>query len=117
MLENIALIKEVHELLGREKAEALANEYLQKIGLSHIGLYRLNQCSDVEIFYVMYIRALMSKATDVIITTPFSLISNLRDIEPIIATLKLLGSEKNIFILDSVINELHYKEKSCHIVK
>ncbi len=33
MIENIALIKEVHERLSIEKAENIAKEYLEKIGI------------------------------------------------------------------------------------
>lgn len=117
MLENIALIKEVHELLSIEKAENTANEYLAKIGLSQIGLKRLNQCTSVEIFYVMFIRALMSKEMNVIIATPFYLISNLRDIQPILDNIEILNENKNIFIFDNITNKSHYEGSSCPIVK
>lgn len=117
MLENIALIKEVHELLSIEKAENIAKESLEKIGLSHIGLNRLNQCSSLEVFYVMFIRALMSRDMNVIITTPFSLISNLRDIQPILDNIEILNTHKNIFIFDNITNKSHYEGSSCPIVK
>ncbi len=117
MIENIALIKEVHERLSIAKAENIAKEYLEKIGISRIGLNRLNLCSSLEIFYVMFIRALMSKEMNVIIMTPFSLISNLRDIQPIIDNIEILNESKNILIFDSIINEPHYEGSSCPIVK
>jgi len=117
MIENIALIKEVHERLSIEKAENIAKEYLEKIGISDIGLNRLNECNSLEIFYVMFIRALMSKEMNVIIVTPFSLISNLRDIQPIIDSIEILNEGKNILIFDNITNKSHYEGSSCPIVK
>ena len=117
MLENIALIKEVHERLSREKAEEIASDSLEKIALGDVGLKRVNQCNSLEIFYVMFIRALMSKETTVIIATPFSLINNLRDIQPIIDNIEILNESKNIFIFDSITNKSHYEGSSCLIVK
>ena len=81
MLENIAIIKEVHELMSIDEAEDIAREELKKISLSQIALYRLTQCSPIEIFYVMLIRAIMAKEMNVIIVTPFLLVDNLSEIE------------------------------------
>lgn len=117
MLENIALIKEVHEQLSIKKAQSIATESLEKIGISHIALKRLNQCSSIEIFYVMFIRAMMSKNINIVILTPFLLISNLADIQSIINNIEILNSDKNIFILDNSTNKIHYKGISCLIVK
>lgn len=117
MLENISLIKEVHELLSTEKAQEQASEYLAKIGLSHIGLNRLNQCSAIEVFYVMLIRAFMTKEMNVIIVTPFFLIKNLRDIEAVFENINILNKHKTITVLDNITNESHYRGKMCHIIK
>lgn len=117
MLENIALIKEVHELLPTEKAQALALSYLDKIALAQIGLNRQNQCSSLEIFYVMLVRALMTQDINVIIVTPFSLIAKLKDISTIIENIQILNNDKNIYILDNITNEHHYIGTACHIVK
>ena len=117
MLENIALIKEVHELISIDEAEEIANKALSKIGLSNIGLFRLNQCSSMDVFYVMLIRALMTKEMNVIIVTPFALIKNIRNIKKVIDNINILNSEKTIYLLDDIANETHYKGCSCHIVK
>ena len=117
MLENIALIKEVHELLSRDEAEKIADTYLAKIGLSNIGLKRLNQCSPSEVFYVMFIRALMSKEKSIIILTPLALMSNLSNMQTVIDTLHLLETEKEIFIFDTLTNKSHYEGNPCLIVK
>jgi ABC-type lipopolysaccharide export system ATPase subunit len=117
MLENIALIKEVHEFLPTSLAQKEASEYLKKLEVETIGLNRLNQCSSLEIFSVSLIRALMTKEMNVIIITPFHLVDNLRDIETILTIIKKLQSSKNILLLDTISNETHYKGSSCNIVK
>ena len=117
MLENIALIKEVHELLPTKLAQKEASEYLQIIGLGDIGLNRLTQCSSLDIFYILIIRALMTKEMNVIIVTPFHLVDNLRDMESVLANIQKLNDKKNILILDTISNETHYKGCSCNIVK
>jgi len=117
MLENIALIKEVHEHMPTQKAQEEAKTFLEKIGLENIGLNRLNQCNSYEVFCVALIRALMTKEMNVIIVSPFHLIDNLRDIETVISTIRKLEIKKNILILDTLSNEIHYKGSSCNIVK
>lgn len=118
MYENISLIKQVHELISVEKSEMIADEYLKKIELSLIGLLRKSQCSSLEIFYTMFIRALMTDKRTIIIQSPLSLIKNLRDVEIVIQNIILLNSEnKNILILDTITNETRYKGCSCRIIK
>jgi len=116
-LENIAIIKEVHEHLATKEAQKLADEYLQKINISKIGLFRPVDCSQLELFYVAFIRALMSKEKDIMIITPFSIINNLGDIAIIIEKINILNDKKNIFILDTNINKIHYKEDLCPIIE
>ena len=117
MLENIALIREVHKHLPTKEAQAEARESLRKIDLENISLNRLNQCNSYEIFCVCLIRALMTKEADVIIVTPFHLIDNLREIQTIVSVIEKLEVQKNILILDTISNETHYKDSSCNIVK
>lgn len=97
MLENIALIKEVHESMPTKLAQQQAKDYLEKIELQDIGLNRLNQCNSLEVFYVCLIRALMTKEMDVIIVAPFHLIDNLRDIEILITSIKKLDTQKILY--------------------
>jgi len=117
MLENIALIKEVHEHMPTALAQEEAREALKKIDMENIALNRLNQCNSYEVFCVCLIRALMTKELDVIIVSPFHLIDNLRDIQTIVSSVQMLEVKKNILILDTISNETHYKESSCNIVK
>jgi len=117
MLENIALIKEVHEHLSTQKAQKIAKEMLKKINQEHISLFRVSACTPIEIFYTQFIRALMMKEKKIIIVTPFSLIDNLRDINAIINNIKILSSKKDILLLDMLSNENHYEGSLCSIVK
>lgn len=79
MLENIALIKEVHAFMSTSKAEALAAGLLEAIDLDYIGQNRVTSCSNTEIFYVMFMRSLMSDEKNIIIVTPYSILYDLRD--------------------------------------
>jgi len=118
MYENISLIKEVKENLSRDKAEEVAAEYLHKVALSHIGLLRVSQCTAREIFYTMFIRALMSKKNSILIVLPYSLIKNLTKIDTLIKNIEILNDKKkNILLIDTVTNENRYKGYSCHIIK
>jgi ABC-type lipoprotein export system ATPase subunit len=117
MIENIALIKEVHEFLNTKDAQEIADEYLSKIDLSNIALNRIEQCTQLETFYVMFIRALMSKRKNIIIIKPFSLINNLINIHTISDVINKINNEKNIFSFDSVSNEMHYKGYPCLTIK
>ena len=66
IVENISLIKEVHEFMPREEAQNQASDLLSKIDLKHIALYRANECSVIEIFYVMFMRALMTSDKNIL---------------------------------------------------
>ncbi len=90
---------------------------LKKIDLSNITFKRPNECSTIEIFYAMFIRALMTKKNNIIIVTPYAMIHNLKDLNPIFDNIRLLNKTKNIIILDILTNEAHYTELGCDIEK
>lgn len=118
MLENIALIKEFHKHIPTSQAQTLAKGYLQKLQLSHIGTYRANQCNSLELFYVMFIRALMSQRKEILIVTPLLLIKKIERMDAIIETLeKLNDGSKEIVILDTIANEIYYKGCRCNTIK
>ena len=118
MLENIALIKEFHEHMATSQAQALAKEYLQKLKLTHIGTYRVNQCSSLELFYVMFIRALMSQKKEILIVTPPLLIKKIEKMDAIIQILEMLNdTNKQIVIVDTIANEIYYKGCRCNTIK
>ena len=117
MLENIALIKEVHEHLATKDAQSQAREALAKIELEGISLYRVNMCDAYEIFCVSLIRAMMSANSSVIIISAINLLDNLSDINDIVSIIKKLQMNKNVIILDTLSNKTYYKETSCITVK
>ena len=118
IVENIALIKEIHEHLETSIAQEEALSYLEKINMSHIKKLRISQCSEVETLYVMIIRALMTKEKTIVISRPFSIVHFLIDIKTIIDTILVLNNNKNILILDLSVNEAEYKKESrCNMIK
>ncbi len=116
MLENIALIKEVHQHTPIQEAEEEAQYYLAKIKLDNISKNRIVQCSKLEIFYVMLIRALMTNENNIVILLPFSITNDLTDVKGFIDKIEVLNN-KNILILDLHTNKSKYKDTLCNIIK
>ncbi len=110
MCENIALIKETHENKSIRDAEDEAFEMLKKIELGEIALKRVSQCNSLEIFFVMFIRALMTKRKSVIIVPLFLLTNSFEDMGDILKKIVILNSDKNIYILDLISNENYYSD-------
>ncbi|MEA1982918.1 MAG: hypothetical protein U9N39_05175 [Campylobacterota bacterium] len=117
ILENIAIIKEVHENMNTKQAQIVAQESLDRISLPHIGFKRSNECSIMELFYVMVIRACMSKESRIIIQTPEKLIGNLKNIHVALEKITLLDFKKEILIVDTIDNKNFYKGSLCNIVE
>ncbi len=107
----------MHEFLPTTLAQKEALEYLKKISLDNIALYRTSQCSLLEIFFVSLIRALMTKEMKLIVVTPFHLVENLRDIDTILVAIEKLGIDKEILILDTTLNEMKYKGSQCNMIE
>ena len=117
MVENIALIQEVHQNKSIDESEALALEMLTKISLETIAYKRIPECSIEEIFFVMYIRALMMDIPKIYIKVPYAITENFKDIQSIIDAMELLKNDKSVMILDLLSNEVHYKGCGCNIIK
>ena len=109
MKENIALIQEVHHKKARIEAENEATSLLKKINQESIANKRTNQCSKLEIFYVMIVRAIVCDASRIFIQTPFALVDALGDISQVVANIEILNQDKGIIILDTQSNNIHYK--------
>lgn len=100
-----------------QKAEELAQQMLEEIELSSIALYREPQCSDRELFYVMFIRALMSKEQTIIIESPHTLLNDLNEMQKIFNSMSLLNREKTVLILDIINNRIYYEGCLCNITE
>ncbi len=108
MKENIALIREVHHRLDIVTAEKEAVDMLEKIGLEDIADKRQKECSNLERFYVMLIRAMMSDENKIIIRLPFSIVHSALHMNDFISQIKKLDSKKDIIVLDTIVNKSHY---------
>jgi ABC-type cobalamin/Fe3+-siderophores transport system ATPase subunit len=117
MCENIALIKEVHENIPVSEANRFALNILKKIDLEEIAYKYVSNCTDKEIFLVMFIRAVMSQEKNVILESPSKILGNLFSIKKLIENMIELDSSKKIIILDLVSNENYYKGAKCRIEK
>ena len=117
IIENIALIHEVHQNMPAQKAESNILELLQKISLENIANQRIPTCNDFELFCAMLIRAVQTQRKTIFIVTPFSLISSLMTVNEIISIIEKLDLKKDIIILDLQNNKSNYEGVLCHIVK
>jgi len=117
ILENISLIKEVHEFMPTTAAENIAKQHLKKAALLDIAYKRPINCTNSELLSVMLLRAMMCKSHTIIISNPIDLLNNLKDIKDIIRDIKDMPDEKNIIILDLLSNEIHYEGCSCHTIR
>lgn len=117
MCENIALIKEVHENLSVVDAETEAIEVLVAFGLGEVSRKRVAHLSKETLFWVMYIRAMMTKDECVMIELPGEILGSLFNIQRVITSMQKHESTKQIFILDVVSHQKYYEGCICHIEK
>jgi len=109
MIENIALIPEVHKHISVQKAQELAQNCLAKIEKEDISLKRMHQLNEVEIFYVLIARALMDARQTIVIVNPLSILKHVEFLAIAMKNLAILNEEKNIIILENDINRFHYE--------
>lgn len=112
MKENIALIREVHHRIEISKAEKEAVEMLQKIALEEVADKRQGECTDLQRFYVMLIRAVMSDEEKIIIHFPFSMVHSALEMDDLVAKIRQMDLKKEIIILDTLTNKSHYDKIS-----
>jgi ABC-type proline/glycine betaine transport system ATPase subunit len=116
-MENISLIKEVQKFMSVEDAQKLARDHLKLISFEDVAQKRVNNCGEIEIFYVKFIRALFSDAENILISTPFRILQSIENIDKIINNLLKYETQKNIVILDLFSNEHRYKGSACNTIK
>ncbi len=116
MLENIALVLQVHEHLSRKKANKEVYHALNSLELEHIAQLRYEACSDKEMFFVQLIRASIQKDAKIIIEQPFMLLSEEMNLDFILESLDALRIEYGrVLIIDLIHQENYYREGRCHI--
>jgi len=95
--------------VSTKKAQTEVRELLSKIGLEKIAEKRYSDLSNTEIFYSMFIRAMLTKKSNIVIELPYLLVDELESFEKIVQNLKLLEDKKSIIVLDYKKNHFHYK--------
>ena len=116
-IENIALIKEVHEHLPRQRAHTLAMEAFRKTGYERIAHRRSAECNMEGRFVTQLIRATMVQYAKIVITTPFALLDDAKGIGFFTDLFSKLNITGEVIILDMQANRLKYEEEGskCHI--
>jgi len=98
---NIALIKQYHENLSADKAQALVLSYLTRYGLEDISNKRNPALTNKERFCVMLLRAAMVRDSIIVIDRPFTIIPDVQDDRFIYDALKVVDdSFKECHIFD-----------------
>lgn len=96
---NIALIKQYHENLSADKAQALVLRCLARYGLQDIANKRNPALTNRERFCAMLLRALMVRDSIVLIDRPFTAMPDVQD---------------DLFIYDAL-KAVDDSFKECHI--
>ena len=118
MLENIALISQVHDKMGMAQSHKKAYAALKSLELEQIAPLRYENCSAKEKFYVQLIRANILKDAKIIIEQPFMLLAEEMSIHFILDALGRLNIPyERVRIIDLVHQENNYKEPQCRIEK
>ena len=116
MIENIALILQVHEGFSRSKAKDRALRALQSLQLGHIASLRYDACSEKDIFSTQLIRACLKKDATIVIDQPFIFLDEEIDLSFLLDALdRLLISYQDVLIIDLSHQKSHYKESACLI--
>ncbi len=119
VIENIALIQEVHERLTREAAHENALDKLRLLGLEAIAKSRIASCSQFEYFCISMIRASMMLDAKIYIILPLQQFHTNSSIEDMVHSICNINIQEHVIILDLVSNIEEYKLKgvSCHIIE
>jgi len=119
VIENIALIEEVHERLPREIAHRNALEKLGLLRLETIAASRIATCSQFERFSVEMIRASMMLDVKIYIILPLQQFHTNNSIGDMMQLIVDINVEERVTILDLYSNIEKYKRKGvpCHIIE
>lgn len=108
MIENIAIIEEFHNRITTNEAHSHGFELLKKINCESIAYKHINECSYLELFYVMLLRAIMCKEDVIIVCYVYFLVEDLETLDPIVEVLENLKIQKKIVFVDSKKNKHLY---------
>jgi len=108
IIENISIIEEFHNRLVTDEAHNHSLALLKKINCENIAYKNIVECSSLELFYVMLLRAIMCKEDVIIVCYVYSLVEDLETLDPIIEVLENLKIQKKIVFIDSKKNKHLY---------
>jgi len=119
VVENIALIEEVHQGLARKAAHLNALEKLHVLGLEQIAASRIAICSRFERFCVSMIRASMMVDAKIYVILPLQQFHTNNSIGDTVQSVCDINIQEQVAILDLVSNMEEYKLKgvTCHIIE
>lgn len=115
VLENIALIGQYHGRLSRRRAEAMAREYLQRLGLEELADRRNPSLQEEQRFSVMVLRAAMLEDSVLALDRPFEMMPALGESRFIYETIgKVAETRRECHVFDYFLNERRYRRGSAH---
>jgi len=119
IIENIALIEEVHQRVPRELSHRHVLEKLKAVNMQKIAQYRTSQCNEYENFVARLIRASMMQYATIIIISPLQQFFSKEPVDVLINVICDLKIEDSVEILDLTLYENDYADKGveCHIIK
>ncbi len=119
IIENIALIKEVHERLSQKAAQKQALEALEAVGYAYIGRFRSVNCNVKELFIAQLIRASMMQYAKITIIRPFVMLKDTEEIPMILDALRRIKEGCDCEILDMKLNRSKYEAggEACSIIE
>ncbi len=87
---NIALIKQYHENMSAQASRKLVLDLLKRLGLEGVADKRNLALGDKERFFVKLLRSAMVQNAAILINSPFNMIPQLKNIDPILQALKTI---------------------------
>ncbi len=118
VIENIALIEEVHQRYNRDISHKNAFIKLSQFNMQSLASKKVSQCNELEKFTLVLIRASMMKNVTIVIVTPLVQYQSQDSLDYLLRAMQILKIEKRTVILDLSLYKNDYKEKglTCHII-
>ena len=116
VLDNITLIHDNLHHFTQKSSEALVLEKLSLLGLQELARVHHSTVNDRELFFLQLIRASIKEDQNIIIDSPFLMVSIEKDVTFLIEALSVLNLDyKRLLIVDITSQKHKYKEEFCHI--
>lgn len=109
IIENIALIREVHGAQSRKQAQAAALNVLKSLEYAHTAYRRPSACDAKERFVAQLVRASMMQNVKIVLVNPFVMLNDSEPLMWIADLLFHLDREAEALILDVSINRNKYE--------